>query len=369
MLRGLKPGNLLPRRSASSYTPSLPGSLAPQTPLKAYWLPRTIRPTREGGWFIAASFAVGLAATNTGNNLLYLILAMMLSLMAVSGVLSEQTMRHLRLQREMPGRLFAGVAATFGLQLLNRKRRLPSYALHLSEPDPAGGRPASQFFLKVAPQGRATWRYALTFPRRGRHRLPGLRILTRFPFGLFAKISRPILPDTVLVYPALRSLAPDEIPAVLDPGWRQRDRRGHGAGLHNLRQYRPGDDPRLVHWKTSAKAGDLMLKELEDEDRPRLRLVLEDPPPRTPPAVLEGNLSYAASLAAHAIHRGAQVQLVTAEGATDFGEGEAHLDRILERLALYEAPAAPRPLSIPGQNAPAIHIALHTRRGTLAGRA
>src|SRR5574337_1580197 len=109
-----------------------PSSLAPPHPRRAYWLPRTIRPTREGWWLIGASFAVGLAATNTGNNLLYLILAMMLSFMAVSGVLSEQTMRHLRLERVRPRRLFAGVPASFGVRLTNRKRRLASFALHLS---------------------------------------------------------------------------------------------------------------------------------------------------------------------------------------------------------------------------------------------
>lgn len=341
------------QRPASPSRP--PGVPAPP---KQYWLPRTIWPTREGWWFIGATFAVGLAATNTGNNLLYLILAMMLSFMAVSGILSEQSMRHLSLNREVPRRLFAGASALFGVRVFNRKRRLPSYALHLTEEDPAGGRTASHFLLKLDPQGREAWQYALAFPHRGRHYLPGLRILTRFPFGLFAKISRPIRCDPVLVYPALHALVPDEVPAALEPGWRERDRRGHGASLHNLRQYRPGDDPRLVHWKTSAKTGDLMLKELEDEDRPRISLLIEDPPPGAGPAAIEADVSYAASLAAHAIRLGAAVQLVTAEGATDFGQGEAHLDRVLERLALYQVPTAPRPLEVPAGAGRAVRVVL-----------
>jgi uncharacterized protein (DUF58 family) len=323
-----------------------PGSPAHPLPPKRYWLPRTIRPTREGWWFIGTTFAVGLAATNTGNNLLYLILAMMLSFMAVSGVLSEQTLRHLRLQREIPRRIFAGLPASFGVRLLNRKRRLPSYALHVSEADPAAGPPAARFFLKIPPQTRDAWLYPLTFPSRGRQYLPGLRLSTRFPFGLFAKTSRPLLADPVLVYPAIRTLAPDEVPSALAPGWRERNRRGQGAGLYNLRPYRPGDDPRLLHWKTSARAGELMVKELEDEDRPRVRLVVEDPPGAASSAAVEADLCYVASVAAHAIRLGAAVHLATAEGAIDFGQGQAHLDRILERLALYERPPAPRP--IPG---------------------
>jgi uncharacterized protein (DUF58 family) len=233
--------------------------------------------------------------------------------------------------------------------------------LHLSEADPAGGRTASHFLLKVPPRGRETWVYSLTFPRRGKHYMPGLRTLTRFPFGLFAKMSRPIQPDPVLVYPAVRALAPAEVPAALDPGWRERDRRGRGASLRGLRPYRPGDDPRLLHWKTSAKAGDLMVKELGDEDRPRDPLVVEDPAAGTPAEVVEANLSYVASLAAHAIRLGSQVDLTTADGSTGFGQGEAHLDRILERLALYEAPDRPRPLAIPMEAGRAVHVRLDAR--------
>jgi uncharacterized protein (DUF58 family) len=273
-----------------------------------------------------------------------LILAMMLSAMAISGVLSEHTMRRLRLRRELPRRLFAGTPEMFGVHLANRKRRLPSYALHVTEPDPSGGPAATRFFLRIAPREEERWLYALSFPRRGRHELPGLRLSTRFPFGLFAKISRPILADPVLVYPAVRPLAAKEIPAALDAGWRERHRRGGGTGLYNLRPYRPGDDMRLVHWKTSARLGDLILKELEEEDRLRIRLAIEDPAPGTLPEKIEADLSYLASLGAFAIRCGAMVELVTAEGSSGFGVGDAHLDRMLEWLALYVVPSAPRPL-------------------------
>jgi len=332
-------------RSAASLQSSIPLRLrVPTQPQRrGYWLPRTSRPTREGWWIIGASFAVGLAATNTGNNLLYLILAMLLSFMAISGVLSEQTMRRLELERERPRRLFAGAPASFGVRLTNRKHRLPSFSLYVSEKDPAGGRPATHFLLKVPPQGREVWQYSLTFPRRGIHCLPGLRTLTRFPFGLFVKESRPILTDAVLVYPSLCALTPGEIATALDPGWRERNRRGQGGSLRNLRPYRSGDDPRLLHWKTSAKAGDLMVKELADEDRPRVRLVVEDPAPDAPVEVIEANISYVASIAVYAIRMGSQVDLTTADESTGFGHGEAHLDGILERLALYEAPPRPRP--------------------------
>jgi uncharacterized protein (DUF58 family) len=344
-------------------------SPAPRPASRAYWLPRTIWPTREGWWFIGATLAIGLAAINTGNNLLYLIVAMLLSVMAISGILSEQTMRRVELRREVPSRIFAGSPAPFTLWLRNRKRRLPSYALHLSEDSPYSGPAHRHFLLKLEPQGREAWRYPLTFPRRGRHVLPGLRLYTRFPFGLFAKASRPLLAQPLLVFPALHLLAPGEVPAALNSGWRDRKRRGHGAGLRNLRPYRFGDDPRLLHWKTSARAGDLMVKELEDEERPRVTLIIEDPAPGTSPDLVETNVSYAASLAAHATRRGAEVQLVTAEGATALGQGPTHLDRILERLALYEVPTAPRPAPAPSGAGRTVRIRLDGPRPAAAGRA
>jgi len=349
-----------PHLRPSTSDPSSPPAPGP----RRYWLPRTIWPTREGWWFLGGTLTIGLAATNTGNNLLYLILAMLLSLLAVSGLLSEQAMRRVRLRRELPRRFFAGSPAAVAVSLSNGKRRLPSYALHLGEPDPASGEPRGRFFLRLEAGARAVWQYQMTFPARGAQRLPPLRLFTRFPFGLFAKTSRPLLEDPVLVYPAVRPLAPHEVPAALEPGWRERSRPGQGAGLYDLRPYRPGDDPRQIHWKTSARTGDLMLKETEEEERPRVRIVLEDPAPEASPAAVEADLGYAASLIVHALRWGISVQLVSPEGATDFGLGEAHLDRLLEPLARYRRPAAPRPTPHPGGEARAVLL----RLGASAGR-
>ena len=334
--------------------------LAPASdrPVTHYWLPRTIRPTREGVWFLAVTLVVGVAATNTGNNLLYLILSMLLAFLIISGILSEQTLRRVALRRDSPDRLFAGAAAAFTVWLANGKRHITSYALHLAEVNPAGGRPATRFFLRVAPRACEAWRYSLTFPRRGRHRLPGVVLSTRFPFGLFSKIGRPLLRDFVVVYPAVRPLRRGEAPDRLGDGRRERDRRGRGAALRNLRQYRAGDDPRLIHWKTSARTGDLMLKELEEESRPRLRLILEDPAPGAPADRIEADLSTAASLAVWAVRSGTAVELVNADGASGFGEGEAHLDGILTRLALYAPPPTPRPVPAGIGEAPAIRLVL-----------
>ena len=60
---------------------------------RAFRPPRTIWPTREGWWLLFAAVGLGFAAMNTGNNLLYLLVSMLLGLIVVSGVLSERSMR------------------------------------------------------------------------------------------------------------------------------------------------------------------------------------------------------------------------------------------------------------------------------------
>jgi hypothetical protein len=81
---------------------------------------------------------------------------------------------------------------------------------------------------------------------------------------------------------------------------------------------------------------------------------------------VEADLSLAASLAAWAIRSGVALELVTAEGRTGQGDDEAHLDRILTRLAVYAVPPAPRGLPAPTAGGRAVRITLGAGRGAEA---
>src|SRR4030066_1587531 len=84
-------------------------------------LPRTLSFTKEGRRFIAILFVIGIAAINTGNNLLYLVVAMMLSLIVISGILSESTLRNIEIYRTMPLHIFADTPALVRWTILNMK--------------------------------------------------------------------------------------------------------------------------------------------------------------------------------------------------------------------------------------------------------
>ena len=108
----------------------------------------------EGKYAVGIAIGVGIAAINTGNNLLYLFLGMILSLIVISGVLSEMTLRGLRVQRELPPRIFAGQAFLTTVRIRNTKRWLPSFSVQIEDLSDGLNRTKKCFFLKVR-AGRA----------------------------------------------------------------------------------------------------------------------------------------------------------------------------------------------------------------------
>jgi uncharacterized protein (DUF58 family) len=307
-----------------------------------WWRPfrprRTIWPTRDGWWCLLVVIGLGVAAINTGNNLLYLLVSLLLSLIVVSGILSEQSLRGLRLEADVPDEIYAGAPALFGAVLANRKRWLTSYSITL-ELLVRGG--TTRFiYLPRLEAGRdrlLTWEE--TLPSRGRQRLAGVRLTTRFPFGLFLKASRTMLELPVLVFPAVHPIPSETLHRLVGAGTSATRRRGRGHDLYNLRTYLAGDDPRHIHWRTSAKVQSLLVREMEAETTEDTRVVLRGTGAREA-ARLEAALSEAASIAAHLARTGAGVELAGAGLFVPLGRGPGHARRILTALALYE-PGAP----------------------------
>lgn len=295
--------------------------------------PRTIRPTREGWWLLFAAVGLGFAAMNTGNNLLYLLVSMLLGLIVVSGLLSERSIRGLSIAVRVPDELFADRPALFGATVVNRKEWAASYSVTL-EILARDGPPRLVYVPRLGPREEHLFTWEETLSRRGRQRLAGIRITTLFPFGLFLKAGQPIRDSEVIVYPAVAPVPPARL-IESGAGETTVRRRGRGSDLYNLRDYRPGDDPRLIHWRSSAKAGALMVRELEAETTADTRIVLDGTGPGDP-ARLEAALSEAASLSVHLLRSGSAVELVGPGVFVTLGRGRPHERKILTALALYE---------------------------------
>ena len=131
------------------------------------------------------------------------------------------------------------------------------------------------------------------------------------------------------MYPAVHPVRPREIREAAS-GEAAARRRGRGHDLYNLRAYRAGDEPHLIHWPTTAKSGSLMVRELEEEATEDTRIVLTGTGAADGER-LERALSEAASLAVHLLRGGTGVELAGAAGSVPLGPrpgpGAAHPDR------------------------------------------
>ncbi len=300
---------------------------------------RAIQPTREGWWCLFAALGLGVAAVNTGNNLAYLLCSMLLALVTVSGALSDLSLRGLEVRAVLPDELYAGRLALFGAALANRKRLFASYSVDLQVLG-TERRVLHVPHLGARAERLCTWEG--TLPRRGPQRLPGLRIATRFPFGLFLKAGPVALDAEVLVYPRVGPLSRERLREIGGMGEVAARRRGRGHELYNLRAYRPGDEPRLIHWRTTARAGVLTVREVEEDAALDVRLVLVGTGTRDPER-LEQGLAEAASLAVHLLGAGGGVEVRGLGLHVPLDRGRGQERRILTALALYDPARASSP--------------------------
>ncbi len=305
--------------------------------------PRKLEFTREGKYFTGMTLLIGFGAINTGNNLLYLLLGMMLALIIISGVMSESVLQKLEVHRRLPERIFAGQPALAEVTLINHKLRAPSFSIQILERIvgvPLVDRPAV-YFMRVAPNhAQATGQYRFAWPRRGRWRIEGVEVATRFPFDLFRKSRDFDTAAEVIVYPM--PLDPPDIHGIAarPQGDVRRHRIGGGGDFYGLRDLRQGDDARAVHWKSSARRGELLVRESEEEETRAVVLCLHnrwgagDSPAPSHRARLEEAVGLCAGLAQQLLARGFAVGLATLDESIPVNTGAGHFDRILRALAL-----------------------------------
>jgi uncharacterized protein (DUF58 family) len=310
------------------------------------WPRRTLWPTRDGWWCLAATVGLGFAAMNTGNNLLYLLVSMLFGLIIVSGVLSEQSIRGLGFVPVLPEEVQAHRPALLGVRVVNRKRWRTSYSIGLEVLDETGAR-RSAHLARLDPGAEQLVTWEVTYRGRGRRGFPPLRVSTRFPFGLFVKAGQLRIDAAVVVFPAVRPVARSVLRELALRGAPSR-RRGHGSDLYNLREYRAGDDRRLIHWRSSAKIAGLMVREPEADTAREARILLVGD--GSDGERLEAGLSEAASLASHLLRAGGAVELAGPASWVPLAHGREHRRRVLTALALYD-PGSPAPAAARGRTA------------------
>ncbi len=311
---------------------------------RLWWrMMRMQRVTREGWFYILFTIVVGAAAINTGNNLLHLVLGLQLSLILLSAFLSENALRGISVTRRLPRRGIAGEPFEVELSVRNAKRRLSSHSLLITEVD--GDAAGAQLLIgRLPPGGELRSGYRVAVPRRGAARFDRLRITTRFPFGFFEKSREHALPAELSIHPAGVRVPPATALPSAGLGERPEPRPGQGAEFHALRDLRPDDDPRQVHWRSTARTGKPLVIERERERRRKVTLLVDSRRAERPED-LDGAAEAAFALARRFVREGCEVGLAWPGGSVEPGIGAQHLHRLGDVVAALEpsTSAAPPP--------------------------
>jgi uncharacterized protein (DUF58 family) len=334
--------------------------------------------TREGIVYLATTVVIAIAALNTGNNLLFLVVAAMLAAILVSGIVSAIVLLSLEVELEVPQRLFAGQSYLAYVLLRNRRRFVPALSINVRPPRDKGlrekwGWQQSEFVFPAPKSGRKAWvrwpdyklmritpplpteailtnaiyfsyvaggstvkaEQELHFRRRGLYQQSGLGLSTRFPFSFLEKTRTVSLARELLVYPSVEMM--DELFHVLPliTGEFESYLRGRGTDLYRIRDYQPDDSARHVDWKSTARSGTMKVREFTREEERRLRIVFDNCAPGTVDAeTYERAISLAATLAWHFESEHTDISFV--------GDGFAGYKGVydfLEYLALLEPKA------------------------------
>lgn len=254
-----------------------------------------------------------------------------------------------------PPRVPAGDPARVDLEIINRSTtRSPLLRLHDSV---TGTRGVNLSIATLPGHGSTHGAYRLPTTRRGVLALGPTRIDDIGALGL-ARRSH-FLDSTVrlIVHPLIEAIPVRRVPSGDDPLLGEELRQSLGLSdeeFDGLRPYAPGDDLRRIHWPSSARQGDLQVRQFRPPRHGRLTVAIDTRPPGDSADALDITTSVAASITASVLAAGDATRVETTDGrSTPLVHGNAQLDHILEFLALLE------------NGSQAIHPAVPTDAGTV----
>jgi uncharacterized protein (DUF58 family) len=277
------------------------------------WPNQRLRWTFEGLVYFGFWCCLLLAGLLQQINLILLVAGLAAGPMIGSIFASAAMLRRLRITRRVPPYVFSGEPLAIDYILDNDRRWSAALALILNDDmvpvDRVVSGPSSvlleAFFPRIAGQSRSRVRWQGVAPRRGKYRFKTFELATRSPFGLLERRVSIGDPAQLTVYPEIGHLS---------RRWQQihreasETRRGTRHDLstqqqeyHGLRDYRPGDSPRWIHWRTSARLGQPMVKEFEQQHEQDLAILIDPWLPRTKVSreqreALEDSIKFAATV-------------------------------------------------------------------------
>jgi uncharacterized protein (DUF58 family) len=292
-----------------------------------------VRLTRVGTTYIISTVILAVAAINTGNNAIYIAVALMLGCLMLSGLASKGGLKHLHAEIVGLNEAWAGRPADGALRIRNDSRIWNVRDVVLTSEAFA----APVLVPLIPKRAEVLVPVPFLFPRRGLAHVSTVDSYTRYPFGFFLKKRRLRVQSEVVVYPHILAdeIARDRFRPVTGEE-SSTARPGSGTEIHAFREYVPGDSLRQVHWKKSASLGRWIMKQHE-ADAARSVLVVVDPykPRRASDERFEEMITDAATFIYHAVKRGLDVTLSLSRVTIRAREAEA-AGALFRALALLE---------------------------------
>ncbi|MEP6962777.1 MAG: DUF58 domain-containing protein, partial [Acidobacteriota bacterium] len=291
--------------------------------------------TRAGLAYVIALLMVAFAAFVSANNLLFLILAAMLSTFLISGFVSRLGLAGLELDLLLPQHTSARRKVRATIRLKNLKAWVPSFSIRLafSRQHPEG-RPEPALYFPVIPGGSTVEEPVdLYFPRRGAHKERSFEFATSFPFGFVERRENVTIRHDVIVYPCLDPQPGFDTLLAAVTGEIEAMQRGRGNDFYRIRPYELSESARHVDWKATAHTGALQVREFAREQDRSVVIYLDLDVPSAAEDWFESAVECAAFLTFELGQRDTVVRLVSQEfDGTTPGAGDIYT--ILKYLAL-----------------------------------
>lgn len=331
------------------------------------WETRLVGLSFQGALVGAIALFLFGAATNAMAGWLYVMSGLLLALMLVAAVLTARSLGGLTATRSPVAPISVDDIATIDCQITNSTKTARSLLQWIDRP-PAPLAVVSGSIALIPAQGTVTIQSQFRAPRRGIYRWSSLTLRSGAPFGLFWRQQPIAAPAKLVVYPRVWPLAQCPIVDLMGEGEAQNAagdralRLGSEGLTRSLRPYRWGDSTRLIHWRSSARFGELQVRELETAATGPDLIVALDSAIAWHPEDFEQAVEAAASIyvyasrcyldpfvwtAATGLVRGRQVVLETLAG-TQAGERAQH-DRP-SRAVLWLTAAADRVAALPDRS-------------------
>lgn len=300
--------------------------------------------TRAGLVYSAVCVLVALAAFVSANNLLFLILAAMLSTLMVSGFISRLSLAGLQLDFILPEHIPAQRRLQGRVVVRNVKAWMPSFSIHLTPTDASSVSPP--LYFPMIPAGAAVnGPVEVFFPRRGRYRESNFRFSTRFPFGFAERRIQMNMGRDLVVYPPVDAQPGFEDLFASIAGELEAYARGPGHDFYRIRPYESFESARHVDWKATAHVGELQVREFAREQELTVEMWLDLDVAPEQEEWFERAVGMCAFIAWRLTERGARFRLCSQDFDARVPE-EEDVYTILKYLALV-APARGKALPPP----------------------